>query len=92
MSTTSTVFSDERPAVLVRAYRSEPVKLRALADHGETIEVFGNKEDTTLSLRATSVFQFDESLFGRLRRAFESCDEKKLEKLWEEARRFQNMA
>lgn len=83
----STVFPD-RPRVIARAYRGEPVQVRALRRRGDLIEVYGSKEDVTLPLPREALYHYDESLYGALCDAFVSGDKKRLADLWAKASRF----
>jgi hypothetical protein len=88
MSTPRGVFLENRPPVLVRAFRGEPVKLTALADLGEVIEVTGEDETKTIGLPPSAVYRFEEKLFAKLRSAFLADDREELESLWRKARSF----
>lgn len=79
-----------RPRVIVKAFRGEPVLVSALADLGDVVEVFGKKEDVTICLPRTSLYKFEESVFRELRSAYEVGDKKKLEDLWAVALVFEN--
>jgi hypothetical protein len=90
MSTGQQTIFQNRPDVIVRAFRGEPVRLRAIAGRGEVIEVFRNSEDTTIGLPTTAVYSFDEQRFAELRDAFVRGDNRNLERLWKECPPFQD--
>jgi hypothetical protein len=92
MSTIVQTIFENRPNVIVRAFRSEPVRLRALSSRGDIVEVFNSSEDTTIGLPRATLFQFDEELFKKLRNAYDVGDQKRLSELWSKAMRFEASA
>jgi hypothetical protein len=71
--------------VLARAFGDEPIKLAAKGDFGGVVEL--DVEGTTVLFPKDDVFQFDEGLFRRLRRAFAAGDKPLLSQLWDQAGR-----
>jgi hypothetical protein len=89
MSTSKTKIFQNRPPVIVMAYRGEPVQVRAIRIRGDLIEVYRVKEDVTINLPRHSLFRYDESLYNELREAFVSEDTHRLKELWATASSFQ---
>jgi hypothetical protein len=88
MSTIKRGVIAQKPRVIVKAFRSEPVLLKAKSFQDDLIEVYGNKDDKTITLPDLSVFKFSESLFRNLRAAYESGDQDELARLWGSAEMF----
>lgn len=74
--------------VIVRAYAGEPVSLRAQGRIGGAIRVVGD-QGRSIGFPADDVFDYDETLCGRLKAAFEGDDRSALSALWAEAHRFE---
>lgn len=74
--------------VLARAYADEPLKLQALSDWGNAIEVAKGDEDKPIGFPARFVFDFDETLYAALRQAFRKGDRTKLLNMWTKATPF----
>ena len=52
----------------------------------------GEDESKSLGFTADVVYPFDDSLFGKLKRAYEARDTNSLGQLWREARSFRALA
>lgn len=74
--------------VIVRAYAGEPVPLRAQGRIGKAIRVIGD-QGRSIGFPAEDVFDYDETLCGRLKAAFEGDDHSALSALWAQAHRFE---
>lgn len=80
--------------VIVRAFEDEPVKLRALAlktvgkNRLRTIVVVGRAADAdTIGLPLSNVFEYDESVYALLRRAFNAGEFAILRDRWKDLAR-----
>jgi hypothetical protein len=88
MSNPESRILPHRPKVIAKAFRSEPVQVRVTADCGDVVQVCGEREDVTLGLLRSAVYRFDESLYGKLRKAFQNGDANRLSQLWDSAEAF----
>jgi hypothetical protein len=52
--------------ILGRAYHDEPVKLMAVADWGNAIEVRREGDQSTIGFRKEWIYRFDSTLFAQL--------------------------
>ncbi len=70
--------------VIARAFGDEPLKLRLVKRDGGVVEI-ALPDSTSVLFPQEDVFSFDESLFGKLRRAFSAGDVSALQELWSRA-------
>jgi len=82
MSTGQTKTVQNRPEVLVRAFRGEPVRLRVLSEKPGVVEVYRDSEQKTLGMHPSAVYRFDEDTFKKLRSAYLAGDSDMLDKVW----------
>ena len=90
MSSTIIDFPKNYVTVMVRAFGGEPVRLRARYHHGQHVEVVGADEEMAIGFPAEDVFDYDETLCGRLKAAFEGGDNSALSALWAVAHQFES--
>ncbi len=67
---------------MVRAYKGEPVKLRALQRRKNVVHVAGKDLNNYIGFPAEAVYAFDEALFSELVQAFNEGDQDRLQSLW----------
>jgi hypothetical protein len=85
---TSVIKKDLSDYVIIRGYGNEPVCLKAILARPGVVEVVGSNEIMSMGFPSEDVFEFDQSLFNRLRTAYEAGDRQKMVKLWEQAKLF----
>lgn len=74
--------------VLVRAFGDNPVPLRYVSQDSRTVVVSGERDEDVIGFPRAFVFDYNESLFEQMRRAYEDGDKTRLTVLWEQARLF----
>jgi hypothetical protein len=72
----------QKSCVIGRAYGDEPIKLIAISDWGNAIEVKREGDTDSVGFRKEALFQFDQSLFDQLSAAFAEKDRTALMRLW----------
>jgi hypothetical protein len=70
------------PAVIVRAFQDEPVKLVALGECDGYVEVAGAIGGATIRFPYAYVYQYDPDTYVSLRAAYENGDHVTLSSLW----------
>ena len=88
MSSAITQVERDDYDVIVKAFKNEPVRLRAIGTRGHAIEVAGSDRTKSIGFPADCVYRLDNRLYKQLRTAFDAGDEQRLAKLWEQAHRF----
>jgi hypothetical protein len=76
--------------VIVRAYADKPVRLSVLESKPEYVLVAGADPAKTIGFPPDLVYQFDATLFERLRDAYERKDADGLKRLWLTASRYES--
>ncbi len=72
--------------VIVRAFASEPVHLTATRRiSADIVEVVGEDGSKSIGFPLDAVFLFDQSLFRKLRAAYDAGQQDNLENAWNEA-------
>lgn len=74
--------------VIVRAFRDEPVKLRAVAVRGRVVDVVGADDSLPMPFHIERTYRFDEKVFREMRLAFENDKIDELNRLWDRAELF----
>jgi hypothetical protein len=74
--------------VILKGFTGEPIKLLAIHDRGDSIEVAHDIHDEPMPFHNDSVFVFDAGLFNELQSAADVDDEAKLARAWSKATPF----
>ena len=88
MATAKDAFFENRPTVLVRAFRDQPAKLVAVSSGRGLVEVANATTGTSIRVQAGSVYRYKDNEFRRMVEAFENGDLASLNALWEKAQPF----
>ncbi len=83
MSTTKE--SDGNIFVIIRGLGDEPVRLRLVEVLEKAVVVTGNDDQISMPFHLYRAYQFDDELYSKMRKAFESQQNDKLEALWGKA-------
>ena len=75
--------------VITRSFDDKPTAVPMVGKKGNVIVVGNPKTTGTTGFPARGVFQYDESLFWKMLRAYENGKRQKLSELWNSASRFQ---
>jgi hypothetical protein len=89
VSTRDVTRDEGFPMVMVRAFKEEPVRLRAVGLGDETVEVAGEDRSASIFFPLACVYRFDERLFQQLHSAYIAHDNPRLKQLWAKAERFE---
>jgi len=80
----------QKTVVIGRGFGDEPIKLVALRDHGQAIEVIAEHEpeDKAIGFRKDWLYSFKPELFAKLRSAYQAGNGERLSHLWATAERY----
>jgi hypothetical protein len=78
--------------VILKGFTGEPLKLVAVFDRGDSIEVAKNLSDEPMPFHADCVFRFDAHLLAELNQAAENHDDRGLREAWHKATPFRKIA
>ena len=84
----STTKSNAAVFVIIRAFADEPVRLQFVGVRGNAVDAIGSDKNSPMPFHLARTYRFDEGLYGKLRKAFESSNHAALAKLWEAAKPF----
>ena len=73
--------------VIVKGFLGEPAKLWAIEDMGSSVRVYGTDERKPIGYPKRYVYHYNELVFKDIKKAFESCNQVELNRLWEQADR-----
>ena len=71
--------------VIVRSYGDEPVRMVALQDLGNAVEVAREGSDVSIDINRIYVYEYSDEAFHRLSEAFRSGDTSLVRSAWKSA-------
>ena len=81
-------YNENTEVVIIRGFRDRPAKLKSLKTRARSIDVVGvGPGQPIMAFHLERAYEYSESLFRQLCRAFESGDNS-LPHLWEKAAKF----
>lgn len=93
MSTKSNPVPFNPPqTIILKGFNDEPLRLLAIADRGDSIEVARELSDEPMPFHAAYIFKFDADIYAELERAATRRDARKLNQTWERAKPFRRIA
>lgn len=73
-------------SVVIKGFMNEPTRLKYVKCDRNAVTVLCNDEETHMNFAIDVVYQYDAEGFKKLREAFETEDDKMLEKEWQKAK------